>query len=58
MLKPLARVGRPNHVSLVNLRVKDIAGQIENEWRRRQGDRALRAYLDGLREDIPVLTRQ
>jgi parvulin-like peptidyl-prolyl isomerase len=34
-----------------------IAEQVRNEWRRRQGDRALRAYLDGLREDIPVIIR-
>jgi hypothetical protein len=31
-----------------------IRGQVENEWRRRAGDRALRAYLDQLREDGEV----
>jgi len=35
----------------------EIEVQVRSEWRRRQGDRALRAYLDGLRDDIPVVTR-
>jgi parvulin-like peptidyl-prolyl isomerase len=35
-----------------------IEEQVQNEWRRRQGDRALRAYLDGLRDDFLVITRQ
>lgn len=34
-----------------------IEEQVRNEWRRRQGDRALRAYLDGLRDDFLVITR-
>jgi hypothetical protein len=36
----------------------EIEELVQNEWRRRQGDRALRAYLDGLRDDIPVITRR
>ena len=36
----------------------EIQEQVRSEWRRRQGDRALRAYLDGLRDDILVLTRE
>jgi len=35
----------------------EIAEQVRAEWRRRSGDRALRAYLDGLRDDIDVATR-
>ena len=31
-----------------------IRQQVENEWRRRAGDRALRAYLDQLREEVDV----
>jgi len=37
--------------------LEEIQVQVRSEWRRRQGDRALRAYLDGLREDIPVVTQ-
>lgn len=35
----------------------EIRDQVENEWRRRSGDRALRAYLDQLRDegDVEVL---
>lgn len=36
----------------------EIVEQVRSEWRRRQGDRALRSYLDGLRDDIPVVTRR
>lgn len=36
----------------------EIEEQVRSEWRRRQGDRALRAYLDGLREDFTVVTRK
>ena len=36
---------------------EQIESQIQSEWRRRQGDHALRSYLDGLREDILVITR-
>lgn len=32
----------------------EIEPQVRNEWRRRSGDRALRAYLDQLREDGDV----
>ena len=32
----------------------EIEPQVRNEWRRRAGDRALRAYLDQLREDGDV----
>ena len=39
-------------------RFEEIEEQVRNEWRRRQGDRALRAYLDGLRDDILVITRR
>lgn len=37
---------------------EQIEEQVHGEWRRRQGDRALRAYLDGLREDVVVITRK
>ena len=33
----------------------EIPDQVENEWRRREGDRALRAYLDGLRDEFEVV---
>lgn len=33
---------------------EQVADQVRAEWRRRQGDRALRAYLDGLRDEIAV----
>jgi len=32
-----------------------IRDQVNSEWRRRQGDTALRSYLDGLRDDIHVV---
>jgi hypothetical protein len=32
----------------------EIEPQVQSEWRRRQGDRALRAYLDQLRDDGDV----
>jgi len=34
----------------------DIESQVRSEWRRRAGDRALREYLDGLRETREVVT--
>ena len=36
---------------------EEIESQVQSEWRRRQGDRALRSYLDGLRDDIRVIQR-
>ena len=39
-------------------RFEEVEEQVRNEWRRRQGDHALRAYLDGLRDDILVITRR
>ncbi|MCA9511966.1 MAG: peptidyl-prolyl cis-trans isomerase, partial [Myxococcales bacterium] len=35
----------------------EIEEQVRAEWRRRRGDDALRAYLDGLREDVDVIAR-
>jgi parvulin-like peptidyl-prolyl isomerase len=35
----------------------EVAAQVRVEWRRRTGDRALRAYLDELREDGDVVVR-
>jgi hypothetical protein len=32
-----------------------IRDQVETEWRRREGDKALRAYLEELREDAEVV---
>jgi hypothetical protein len=34
--------------------LEEIATQVENEWRRRTGERALREYLDALRESAHV----
>lgn len=34
---------------------EEIREQVAKEWRRKLGDRALRAYLDGLRDDIEVV---
>jgi len=36
--------------------LESIAAQVENEWRRRAGDRALREYLDTLRTQADVWT--
>jgi len=38
--------------------LEEIEPQVFSEWRRRQGDRALRSYLDGLRLDSLVITRR
>jgi len=35
---------------------EQVETQVRAEWRRRQGDRALRRYLDALREDTLVVT--
>jgi parvulin-like peptidyl-prolyl isomerase len=35
----------------------EVAAQVAVEWRRRTGDRALRAYLDELRADGDVVVR-
>jgi parvulin-like peptidyl-prolyl isomerase len=35
----------------------EIEAQVRSEWRRRTGDRALRAYLDQLREEADIVTR-
>ena len=34
--------------------LEEIGDQVESEWRRRAGDRALRAYLDQLRDEGEV----